>query len=323
MLSRTFSPKRPATASLLPWSLAVSLACLTACDSAPPSEDTAEEPAPAPSVSTGPAPGDHAFTTADGNRLPYTVGGNADADVTLVFVHCWMCDRTFWDAQLPAVQGSYRTVTLDLPGHGAASAEREAWTVQAFGDDVAALVQSLDLGDVVLVGHSMGGPVSLRAASLLPGQVQGIVAVDTLHDADFKWEGEEIEGMMRAFEADFTGTCSNFVHQMFPEEGVEAIVEKVRSSGCDGSRAAVGTALMQDFANLDMPAWFQGAGVPIRAINAAAPSPTQVEGNRAYADFDAAIMEGVGHYPHMTRPDEFNPLLMEALDQILATADGA
>ena len=44
---------------------------------------------------------------------------------------------------------------------------------------------------------------------------------------------------------------------------------------------------------------------------------TQVETNQKYADFDAVLMEDVGHYLHMTRPDEFNALLVQTLDRIL------
>ncbi len=266
----------------------------------------------------GPEAGEHIWTTPDGNRVPYSVAGKADAEVTVVLVHCWMCNRTFWDAQLPALADNYRTVTLDLPGHGQASSERTPWTVGGYGEDVAGLIRALGLTEVVLVGHSMGGPVSLRAAALLPGTVRGIVAVDTLHNADFKFEGEEVEGLMRAFEEDFVGTCERFVNQMFPEEGVESIVEKVRLAGCDGARSDVGTALMRDFGAIDMPAWFRQAGVPIRAINAAAPNATNVEANRKYTDFDVVLMEEVGHYLHMTRPDVFNPLMLEAISAITA-----
>jgi pimeloyl-ACP methyl ester carboxylesterase len=261
----------------------------------------------------GPAMGEHVWTTADGNRMPYTVAGNSDADVTILFVHCWMCDRSFWEAQLPALAGQYRTVTLDLPGHGEATAERTQWRVSAYGDDVAGLVDALELSQVVLVGHSMGGPVSLRAAALLSGKVLGIVAVDTLHDAEFEFDSEEVQGFMRAFEEDFVGTCNRFVEQMFPEEGVDEVVAHVRSTGCDANRSEAGIALMRDFGTIDMPAWFREAGVPIRAINKAEPNQTRIEVNRKYADYDAVLMEGVGHYPHMTRPDEFNKLLIEAI----------
>lgn len=283
------------------WSL------LAGCGSPPPAE------AP-PVARTGLAPGEHVFTTPDGNRMPYAVVGGGE--VTVVLVHCWMCDRTFWSTQVPVLAKSYRAVTLDLPGHGAASAERAVWTVDAYGEDVAGLLAALDLTNVVLVGHSMGAPVSLRAAALSPGRVRGIVAVDSLHDAEFDFSGEEIEGFLRAFEADFAGTCGQFVDAMFPEEGVETIRERVKTVGCDPARSATGIALMRSFGAIDMERWFSEAKVPIRAINAAQPNPTKIETNRKYADFDAVLMDGVGHYPHMTRPDAFNPILLAAVAEV-------
>lgn len=259
-------------------------------------------------------PGDHVWTAADGVALPYTVAG--DGDVTIVLVHCWMCDRTFWREQIPVLAERYRVVAMDLPGHGEAGVDRETWTVAAYGDDVAGLVTSLDLDDVVLVGHSMGGPVSLRAAALIPDRVRGIVAVDTLHDAEFDMSGEGADAFRRAFEADFAGTCERFVRAMLPEAGVDAIVEHVLARSCTADRAPVGVPLMFDFGTIDMPAWFEGAGVPIRAVNAAAPNPTKVEINRKYADFDAVLVDDVGHYLQMTRPDRVNPLLIEAIEEL-------
>ena len=290
------------------------IALLIGCGSEP---SPVAEDAPPPAV--GPALGEHTWTTPDGNQIPYTVAGKSDAEVTVVLVHCWMCDRSFWDAQVPALAERFRTVALDLPGHGEASADRDPWTVEAYGGDVAGLVRALELDEVVLVGHSMGGPVSLRAAAQMPGVVRGVVAVDTLQNADFKMEGEQVEGFMRAFEEDFVGACNTFVDQMFPEDGVEAIIDHVRAAGCDGERSAAGSALMRDFGSIDMPAWFREAGVPIRGINASAPYATNFEGNRAYADFDAVLMDDVGHYLHMTRPEAFNPLMLEAIAEILGS----
>jgi pimeloyl-ACP methyl ester carboxylesterase len=189
--------------------------------------------------------------------------------------------------------------------------------VAAYGDDVAGLIRDLDLQNVILVGHSMGGPVSLRAAALAGERVRGIVAVDTLHDADFEFSGEQIESFMTAFESDFVGTCGTFVAAMFTEEGVEEIANTVRDTSCDEERAAVGQALMRNFGSIDMPRWFSDAGVPIRAINAATPNPTRVETNRKYADFDVVLIDDVGHYLQMTRPEAFNPLLLEAIADIL------
>lgn len=298
--------------------LGLSIFVLVACGtprSAPPGETAAPASATAAARNPDLEPGRHVWTTPDGVEIPYEVTG--DGDVTVMLVHCWMCDRTFWSNQVPVLAERYRTVALDLPGHGEAGTARTEWTVAGYGADVGRFIAHLDLEGVVLVGHSMGGPVSLRAAALAAGRVRGIVAVDTLHDAETEFKGEEVEGFVRAFESDFAGTCNQFVTRMFPEAGVEAVVERVRERSCDPERAAVGTALMRSFAAISMVTWFQEARVPIRAINAAAAPTTAIESNRKYADFDAVVMEGVGHYPHLSRPDEFNPLLLAAIAEIL------
>jgi pimeloyl-ACP methyl ester carboxylesterase len=77
---------------------------------------------------------------------------------------------------------------------------------------------------------------------------------------------------------------------------------------------------MKDFATLDFPTLFREAGVPIRGINAATTMKTEIEINRKYADYDAVVMDGVGHYLYMTRPDEFNRLLMQAVDDLTTAA---
>jgi pimeloyl-ACP methyl ester carboxylesterase len=302
---------RPVLAALL-------LTALAACNEPPPAPGAAP---PDPMTETATvaadtlAPGLYSWTTSDGNSMPYEVAGEGEA--TVLLVHCWMCDRTFWARQIPVLSPRYRTIAVDLPGHGEATAEREVWHVADFGQDVAGLIEELDLDNVVLVGHSMGGPVSLRAAAIAGDRVRGVVAVDTLHDAEYEFPAGMIDQMLTAFEADFSGTCSDFVKQMFPEEGVQEVSDEVSAKGCRQERANVGAALMKDFGDIDMETWFRETGVPIRAINAATPFPTRIEANRKYADFDAVMMEGVGHYPHMTRPDEFNPLLLETIEGLL------
>ena len=59
------------------------------------------------------------------------------------------------------------------------------------------------LPDVVLVGHSMGGPVALVAAAKLPGKVRGIVCADTLHNAETAMPREMVEQFAAAAEKDF------------------------------------------------------------------------------------------------------------------------
>ena len=54
--------------------------------------------------------------TLDGVPVHYSTSGSGPA--TLIFVHGWTCDESSWSAQVPEFERRYRTVTLDLPGHG-------------------------------------------------------------------------------------------------------------------------------------------------------------------------------------------------------------
>src|SRR5512145_3174567 len=94
--------------------------------------------------------------SADGVPIVFEDQGHGPA---LVFVHGWSCDRTHWASQVPAFETHHRVVTIDLAGHGESGRGRAAWTIEAFADDVVAVVNALALERLVFVGHSMGGDV--------------------------------------------------------------------------------------------------------------------------------------------------------------------
>jgi pimeloyl-ACP methyl ester carboxylesterase len=76
--------------------------------------------------------------------------------------------------------GSYHVRALDQRGHGdSARAEPPDYSYERYAADVAEVVEKLDLRDFVLVGHSMGGLVSLVYAANYPGRVKKIVVVDS------------------------------------------------------------------------------------------------------------------------------------------------
>ena len=78
-------------------------------------------------------------------------------------------------------------------------------------------------------------------------------------------------------------------------------------------------ALMRDLFGLDTGKLLKEAKVPVRCINSAGGyksfTPTAVETNKKYADFGAVTIEGVGHYPMLEKPDEFNRKLRDVLKE--------
>jgi len=256
--------------------------------------------------------------SADRVEIHYEVVGSGET--ALVFVHGWSGDRHVWDGQLAAFAQAYRVVTLDLAGHGESGRGREAWTIAAFGEDVAAVIRRLGLKRVVLVGHSMGGDVILEAARRLPGLVKALVPVDTLHDVESKQTPAEVDAFLAPFAADYKAAAANFVHEfMFVPSSDPKLVERIVTQAQNAPPEIAIAALRSAFSYDAAPA-LGAVKVPIHAINSDK-FPTNVEGNRRHASqYAVTLMKGVGHFPMLERSEEFNRVLRETLGGMLAEA---
>lgn len=99
-----------------------------------------------------------------------------DGIPSVVFVHGWTCDHTTLAPQVDALSRANRCIALDLRGHGASGRpDGQVWRIEDLADDVLSVIESLELGPVVLVGHSMGGTVAYEAAARAGSEVVGLV----------------------------------------------------------------------------------------------------------------------------------------------------
>ena len=95
------------------------------------------------------------LTTKEGVKIFYKDWGNGPV---IVFSHGWPLSSDAWDAQMLYFgQQGYRVVAHDRRGHGLSEATWNGNTMDQFADDLGELITMLDLKDIVLVGHSMGG----------------------------------------------------------------------------------------------------------------------------------------------------------------------
>jgi len=257
-------------------------------------------------------PEDGTIRAEDGVRISYTSEGRGEP--AIVFLHGWTCDRTHWRFQIPEFRKSFRVIAVDLPGHGASGANRKSWSIDGLGRDVAAVVRGLKLKQVILVGHSLSGPVALSAAPRLRGILRGIVVVDSVHNVEFTVSSDSADRMVKRFEDDFEGAWTRFMTGFFADHNsdiLKSILEKV-----DVPDRKAATALLASYNRFDFKSALAAAGVPVRAINAAQPYPTSVEINRKYGDFDAVLMSDVGHFLMLEKPVEFNRHLQSVIDRM-------
>src|ERR1043165_120942 len=249
--------------------------------------------------------------SSDGIPIHYSVAGKGDP--ALVFIHCWGCNRNFWENQVAEFSKTNRVVTIDLPGHGESGAGRTNWTIEGYGDDVKTVVTKLGLKRVVLVGSSMGGPIALEAAKRMPDNVAAIVPVDSLQNVEVTITPEQADAVIKQMMADYKNSTTALLNQFFFSPNTpEAVKTRVINEALSRQPETAVAILKGIFAHKPGPT-LKEIKAPIKAINADL-NPTMLEINRKYApQFDAVIIKGTGHYPMLEDPARFNQMLADIL----------
>ena len=95
------------------------------------------------------------ITTKDGTEIYYKDWGKGPV---VTFSHGWPLNSDAWDGQmLFLAQNGFRVVAHDRRGHGRSSQASSGNDMNGYADDLAAVIEALDLKDATLVGHSTGG----------------------------------------------------------------------------------------------------------------------------------------------------------------------
>lgn len=253
---------------------------------------------------------------ADGVPIHYAVQGKGET--AIVFVHCWGCDSTIWENQVPGFAKTHRVVTLDLPGYGQSGQGRKNWSIEGYGEDVKTVVTKLDLKRVVLVGSSMGGPISLEAARRMPDRVVAIVPVDSLQNVEEKIPPEQLDAVIKQLQADYKGALTGLMNQYFFWPTTPAAVKERVIKYATSRPPELAIAILKGVLPYDSVPALRETKMPIHAINGDR-SPTNLEANRKYApQFDATIFKSTGHFPMLEDPARFNQALAEILKKLPA-----
>jgi pimeloyl-ACP methyl ester carboxylesterase len=259
----------------------------------------------------------------DGVHVQYHVYGSAEP--ALVFIHGWSCDSNYWRDQVPAFRQKYTVVTVDLAGHGGTDANRSDWSMANYGRDVATAVATVPNRQLILVGHSMGGPVAIEAARLLGDRVIGIIGVDTFRSIGAPVpSAAQLDAAVKPFEANFIGHTRDVVTKYFFAPGANPqLVQKV-AYDMSLSPPKVAVPSMRAVMGYDFNAPLKEIRVPIVAINSDLGEPlNELRIRKVLPKFRAAIIPGVGHFLMMEDPARFNPALEAEVQAILAAAPAA
>lgn len=117
------------------------------------------------------------YLLRDGVQLACEDVGSGEP--ALLCVHGNSCNRYFFRPQIEHFKTSHRVVALDLRGHGQSDAPRREYSIAGLADDCAWVCRELGLGQVVVLGHSMGGAVAVEMVKAHPKLVRAVALLDS------------------------------------------------------------------------------------------------------------------------------------------------
>jgi pimeloyl-ACP methyl ester carboxylesterase len=103
----------------------------------------------------------------------------------IVLVHCFTCSIDWWDRMIPRLEREHRVVAIDLLGHGGSEKPSSGYSMENQADLIAQVLSRLGVRDAEVVGHSLGGPISIALAEQSPQLVDRLVIIDSIPDTSY------------------------------------------------------------------------------------------------------------------------------------------
>jgi len=128
-------------------------------------------------------PGGRILAFPDGD-MQVVEGGPRDG-APIVLIHCFSCALDWWDGVRPALERRHRVVAVDLLGHGGSEKPGSGYTPENQAKLVAEALRRLRVYGAEVVGHSLGGAVSVALAEGAPRLVNRVAIIDMPPDNSY------------------------------------------------------------------------------------------------------------------------------------------
>ena len=242
----------------------------------------------------------------------------------IVFLHAFPLNRTMWEPQVTALVAEFRCITIDMRGFGG-SAAKPPYSMDRFADDVAAVLDILQIERAVVVGLSMGGYVAFALWRRHRERVRALVLADTRAVADTPEIAErrrevietaqtqgatavanmQIAGLVGKTSRDKRPDIYDATHRMIAQAGVGGII-----GGAEAMLARPDST--ETLATIDAPTLIiVGDEDVITPPKEARSLCEQIDGARL------EVLKQAGHLSNVERPAAFNTVVSEFLGSLL------
>jgi 3-oxoadipate enol-lactonase len=239
----------------------------------------------------------------------------------IVLVHGYPFNRTMWDEQVAVLRDKYRIVRLDLRGHGESESSGGPATMNLMAQDIASLLDQLNISRAVIGSLSMGGYVTLAFYSLFPTRVEKLVLADTRAQADTE-EGKKVraEQSQKILTEGMAGVVDTMLPKLLAPETVSKrpeVVKRVRAMMLQTKPEGAAAALAGMAQREDQIERLADIRVPTLILVGREDAITPVaDSEKMHAGIEGSqlnIIENAGHVSNIEQPEKFNRVLSDFL----------
>ncbi len=238
----------------------------------------------------------------------------------VVLLHGFLENLHIWDDFSAFLETGFQVIAVDLPGFGKTSVFGENHTMPFMAEAVKAVLEAENIPEARLVGHSMGGYVSLAFAKKYPETVQGLVLFHSHAAGDDEQGRQNRSRTIEVVKKDHKDFIARFIPLLFAEENVPRFaveIDRLREVSLQTSKEGVVAALagMRDrddhlemLKKAPFPLFFvvgkQDSRIPLEKISGQLTLPPHAE---------AVVLDGVGHMGFVEAPAKIFPVAKDFL----------
>ena len=267
-------------------------------------------------------PAENKTITQNNLQLSYTIEGKG---IPLVLIHGFGEDKSIWDQQALFLKDHCKLIIPDLPGTGNSlcTSQPELLTVELMAESIRYLLDQEKINSCFVLGHSMGGYVTLAFAELYPGYLKGFGLV---HSTGYADSAEKKKNRLKSIEvigeyggyAFFKNTIGNLFGERFKEEQPEAVGRLIEKSKTFSNKSLqyYCSAMMQ---RTDRSTVLKDTTVPVLYIagteDIAAPIEDVLAQAKLSSHIELHVLEGVGHMGMLEATDQVNGYILNFIEK--------
>jgi pimeloyl-ACP methyl ester carboxylesterase len=258
------------------------------------------------------------YCNVKGIRTYYESEGNGQP---ILLIHGAGQDTLSWRFNIEFFAKHFQVFVIDLPGHGKSYPKdgKPITKTEVYAEFVWDFIQTLQIHNPVLMGHSMAGGISLSVAAAHPESIRAVVPVDgaaytVKKIVSYNDEVLELASLNPTdwFELNFRTLC-----------GSNTAPERIEEVAFDARRCAPEVAFgdLTAFTSFDMSSKIESLTCPILLIEgdedwSVPPEAVELTYEKLTCPAEYILLEKVGHFPHTEQPALFNEKVLEGLKKL-------